>query len=123
MNSQEGVRISGTACLKCTEVLYQEVVIGCNGLFDFQGNSVRRMHFQNVAKMLLILPKVVRYLEHSIRGPKKVLSFVRFIVGATDVGTGTGRWGTCPQDFAVNEEVPLCLFVENTPFLLKKKWI
>ena len=32
-----------------------------------------------------------------------------------DVGTGGGTGGTCPQDFALNKEVPF-LFLENAPF-------
>ena len=36
-----------------------------------------------------------------------------------DVGTGGGTGGTCPQDFAINKEVPF-LFLESAPFFLRK---
>ena len=38
-----------------------------------------------------------------------------------DVGTGEGgTGGMCPQDFAMNKEVP-SLFLENAPVFLRKK--
>ena len=39
---------------------------------------------------------------------------------AIDVGSGGSTGGTCPQDFAMNKEVPF-LALENTPFFLRKK--
>ena len=38
---------------------------------------------------------------------------------AIDVGSGGSTGGTCPQDFAMNKEVPF-LVLENTPFFLRK---
>ena len=44
----------------------------------------------------------------------------------TDLGAydhrprNSGHWGTCPQDFAINKEVPF-LFLESAPFFLRKK--
>ena len=37
-----------------------------------------------------------------------------------DVGTGGTGGGACPQDFAIDKEVSF-LFLENAPFLLRKK--
>ena len=120
MNSLEGARISGTAFLKCTGLPYQDDVTGCSELFDFQGNSEWRMHFHNVEKVLLILPKVVRYLELSIRDPKKVFGFVQFIVRAIDVGTGKGALGHLPPRFCSKQRRALSIPRKCHHFLKEK---
>ena len=37
-----------------------------------------------------------------------------------DVGAGWGSGGICPQDFAINKEMPL-IILENAPSLLRNK--